>query len=151
MGYLIRKAFEFDAAHRLFAYEGKCANLHGHRYKVEVEVACAGVDSRSISVDFGYIKDTIGAWLDTNWDHQTILRHGDPLVSALGNMHTSASQAGNDWVRRPFVMEMNPTAEAMARFLYHKFHDEISDGGELNTTLSSITVFETPTSSVRYP
>ena len=30
----------FDSAHFLHGYDGKCSNLHGHRWRVVVDVAC---------------------------------------------------------------------------------------------------------------
>src|SRR5690606_22498239 len=36
--FAICKKFEFEAAHQLPFHDGKCKNLHGHTYKVEVEV-----------------------------------------------------------------------------------------------------------------
>ena len=32
----IYKEVQIDASHRLLHYQGKCANLHGHRWKIEV-------------------------------------------------------------------------------------------------------------------
>lgn len=34
----ISRRFTFEAAHRLEHHEGKCSRLHGHSYKLEVEV-----------------------------------------------------------------------------------------------------------------
>jgi len=34
----IGKKYHFDAAHKLDGYEGKCKNLHGHRWTIEIEV-----------------------------------------------------------------------------------------------------------------
>jgi len=51
----VSKSFTFDAAHQLKNYDGDCANLHGHTYKLEV--ICEGVcDERGIVVDFGDLK-----------------------------------------------------------------------------------------------
>lgn len=35
----------FDSAHFLHGYEGKCSNLHGHRWRVVVDVACENLIS----------------------------------------------------------------------------------------------------------
>ncbi|MGE5673632.1 MAG: 6-carboxytetrahydropterin synthase QueD [Mycobacterium leprae] len=51
----VTRIFAFDAAHNIENYEGKCHNLHGHRYKLELTVR--GVpDQRGIVVDFGDLK-----------------------------------------------------------------------------------------------
>lgn len=36
--YFLKSEFSFDSAHFLYGYEGKCSNIHGHRWKVEVTV-----------------------------------------------------------------------------------------------------------------
>jgi 6-pyruvoyltetrahydropterin/6-carboxytetrahydropterin synthase len=46
----------FSSAHLLRHYVGKCANLHGHNYKVEVHARGAKLDERGMLVDFGDLK-----------------------------------------------------------------------------------------------
>ena len=36
--YILKTEHSFDSAHFLAGYEGKCANIHGHRWRVEIEV-----------------------------------------------------------------------------------------------------------------
>jgi len=48
---VVSKKFSFDAAHFLPNYEGKCRNLHGHHWVVEV--ACSG----EVNVDVGMVVD----------------------------------------------------------------------------------------------
>jgi hypothetical protein len=58
----IYKEVSFDASHRLLHYEGKCRNLHGHRWRVEVWLA-GEIDERTgILVDFNVIRDVIERW-----------------------------------------------------------------------------------------
>ena len=75
---VIYKEVFFDASHRLLHYEGKCRNLHGHRWRVEVWLAGA-VDPRTgILVDFNVIREVI-----ERFDHQVILNREDPMVACL--------------------------------------------------------------------
>ncbi len=37
--YILKTRHDFDSSHFLANYDGKCANIHGHRWEVEVEVA----------------------------------------------------------------------------------------------------------------
>ena len=73
---LVRQ-LRFCAGHRLYRHESKCAYLHGHNYRVDVEVVAAGgaaaVDDVGRIVDFSLIKKRLLGWLDTNWDHAFIL------------------------------------------------------------------------------
>src|SRR5215218_5532545 len=47
---------EFSAAHALRGYRGKCENLHGHNWKVEVYVRGERLDSVGMLVDFKELK-----------------------------------------------------------------------------------------------
>jgi 6-pyruvoyltetrahydropterin/6-carboxytetrahydropterin synthase len=74
----IYKEVSFDASHRLLHYEGKCKNLHGHRWKVEVWLA-GEIDERTgILVDFNAIREVV-----ERFDHQVILNREDPMVACL--------------------------------------------------------------------
>ena len=55
---IIRKQFQFDAAHMLSKYEGKCANLHGHTYTGDVEI-CGPLQHDDMVIDFNKIKAII--------------------------------------------------------------------------------------------
>lgn len=59
----------FSAAHMLAAVGGKCEELHGHNFKVEVTVAAQDVDSSGILIDFRNVKKWLQEILD-NLDHQ---------------------------------------------------------------------------------
>ncbi len=49
----------FAAGHALRNYKGKCENVHGHNYRVQVTVEGAELDSIGLLVDFGAIKKVI--------------------------------------------------------------------------------------------
>jgi 6-pyruvoyltetrahydropterin/6-carboxytetrahydropterin synthase len=74
---IYREVF-FDASHRLLHYEGKCRNLHGHRWRVEVWLAGEINGTTGILVDFNVIKEVI-----ERFDHQVILNREDPMVACL--------------------------------------------------------------------
>jgi len=56
----------FDASHRLEDYDGKCANLHGHRWRVVVW-AEGEILEGDMLVDFSLIKDMV-----EDFDHTTL-------------------------------------------------------------------------------
>lgn len=66
---LVSKSFEFDAAHHLHEYEGKCRTLHGHRWKI-VFYFVGLTDYRGITVDFTHVKKIWKAYLEPQLDHQ---------------------------------------------------------------------------------
>ncbi len=81
--------FHFAAAHRLPRYDGPCARMHGHNYRMVVCVE-GEVDPRSGMVaDFGRIKELVQEHVLSRADHRTL----------------------ND------VLE-NPTAENIARWVF---------------------------------
>lgn len=65
----VTKIFTFDSAHRLDDYIGKCANLHGHTYKLEVTIK-GRTDHRGIVVDFGDIKKIVNEQIIGVYDHR---------------------------------------------------------------------------------
>ncbi|MCW4024750.1 MAG: 6-carboxytetrahydropterin synthase QueD [Candidatus Bathyarchaeota archaeon] len=57
--YRLRVEVEFDAAHKLIGYNGKCANLHGHTWRVEVFVRGDQLDDIGIVIDYNVLKQKL--------------------------------------------------------------------------------------------
>jgi 6-pyruvoyltetrahydropterin/6-carboxytetrahydropterin synthase len=106
------RSLRFCAGHRLLGHEGRCAYLHGHNYRVEVEVEAAGggteVDAVGRVVDFSLIKRRLLGWLDDHWDHAFILWEEDATALAAVKLAEPTKY---------FLLPWNPTAENMARYL----------------------------------
>jgi 6-pyruvoyltetrahydropterin/6-carboxytetrahydropterin synthase len=130
------KRHEFDYGHRVPGHQGKCRNYHGHRGVVDI--TCRGVmPSDGMVLDFGIVKSIVGSWIDEHWDHAMLLHKGDPLVEWLEmGKHYNPS--------RSFVLEVPPTAEWLAVYLYYKANDllHLSMAG---ITVTNIRFYETPT------
>jgi 6-pyruvoyltetrahydropterin/6-carboxytetrahydropterin synthase len=157
----ITRRFEFDAGHRVLGHEGKCANLHGHRYVAEVKIACPELDNLGRVIDFGKVKEIIGRWIDDNWDHNILLHQNDPLLKAIAiidrqHERTSpvtdlqkrllVSKATVEIIgRKPYVMPnlMNPTAENIAEVLAHKCI-ELLGGEAAPLRVVKVRIYETP-------
>jgi len=74
--------FKFDAAHRLMHHPGKCSNLHGHTFRVEIVVE-GKIDQKSgMVIDFAELKEILGEVVD-GYDHTVILNKEDPLLDKL--------------------------------------------------------------------
>lgn len=76
----ITKAFDFEAAHALDGYNGKCKDIHGHSYHLEVTYLGIPKEENTISdcgmvVDFGEIKQIIKTKVLPLFDHRLILRN----------------------------------------------------------------------------
>ena len=69
MKMLIGKQFTFDSAHFLHNYVGKCANLHGHTYKLEVIIE-GEVDENGMVVDFVDVDRVVKEVIIDKLDHR---------------------------------------------------------------------------------
>ena len=104
--YSVTRLIEFCYGHRLLNYQGKCRYLHGHNGRVEIELSAKKLDARGMVRDFEEIKQTIQTWIDRELDHKMLLNRKDPVVAAL-------QKAGEPL----YLMDENPTAEAIARLI----------------------------------
>jgi 6-pyruvoyltetrahydropterin/6-carboxytetrahydropterin synthase len=88
----LTRVFHFDMAHALLNYHGKCKNIHGHTYKLEVTVKgtpCNDDTSpkKGMLIDFSDFKKLIHEEIITVWDHALMIhQNSDPaLLNALKN------------------------------------------------------------------
>jgi 6-pyruvoyltetrahydropterin/6-carboxytetrahydropterin synthase len=95
--YQIRVYSKFSAAHNLRNYNGKCENLHGHTWKVEVCLQDQKLNEDGFLCDFKVIKKNLNEVLDT-FDHSYI----------------------NEV--KPFD-KTNPTAENLAFYIFNQMKD----------------------------
>jgi len=79
----------FDAAHYLREYEGKCENLHGHRYKVVANLKTGILDEIGMAFDFTVLKKSIDNILE-RFDH-TCLNDINPFTSINPSSENIAS------------------------------------------------------------
>jgi 6-pyruvoyltetrahydropterin/6-carboxytetrahydropterin synthase len=105
--YRVSESVEFCYGHRLLRYQGKCAHLHGHNGRVEIELASDSLDGQSMVADFTDIARIVKGWIDQHLDHRMILHRQDPLADVLRRHDEPV-----------FLMETDPTAEAIARLIY---------------------------------
>ncbi len=60
--------FTFEAAHRLAWHPGKCRNLHGHSYRLDVTVA-GPLDANGVVIDFDELRSVVDREIVVPWDH----------------------------------------------------------------------------------
>jgi 6-pyruvoyltetrahydropterin/6-carboxytetrahydropterin synthase len=63
--------FTFEAAHRLPWHPGKCRNLHGHSYRLDVSVA-GPLDANGVVLDFDTLQDVVRTQVIDEWDHRDL-------------------------------------------------------------------------------
>lgn len=135
----VTRDFEWDAAHRVLRHESRCATLHGHRYRARVTCEADVLDDVSRVVDFGTIKEKVGAWIDERWDHTTLVNAAD--FSLLSLVEAEAEHGGR---RAPYVFHGEPTAELIAAELLGVAHRLLSDD---RVRVREVQVWETPNCS----
>ena len=119
----VTRRIEISAGHRLLDYVGPCANVHGHNYVVEASVD-GKVDDNGFVMDFKVLKEAMWEILGP-FDHAMVVHNSDPLLQAL-------MDGGNKIV----VMNVNPTAENIASFLFTSLR-------RMNYTPSMVRIQET--------
>jgi len=97
--YTIKVTGEFNGAHNLRGYEGKCENLHGHNWKVMVEVSNNRLDKLGMVVDFKKVKEALKVVLE-QLDHKY-----------LNDLH--------------YFKRRNPTSENMSKFIFDSLKRKI--------------------------
>ena len=83
--YRLRIESHFDAAHKLIGYKGKCAELHGHTWKVEVFVVGEKLGDVGILVDFNILEEKMRKIIE-RLDHKflnNIKEIGNPTCENL--------------------------------------------------------------------
>jgi len=111
----------FASAHQLRGYKGKCENLHGHNWKVQISVAAERLNDIDIAIDFHDLK-----------------KIANEVISPLDHAYL------NDIF--PFT-EKNPSSENIAKWIYDSIKKKINDD---NIHVSAVTVWESDTASASY-
>ena len=135
--YSLKTSACFDSAHFLSGYNGKCANLHGHTWTVEVTVSEARLitvgEKRGMVIDFSDLKKAVRALADS-FDHTLIYERGTLRESTL----LALRDEGFSLTEFPD----RPTAENFARYFYERLSAQLP--------VSSVTVYETPHNCATY-
>lgn len=79
----VTKSFNFETAHALYGYDGKCKNIHGHSYKLFVTVkGIPNLDNENpkfgMVIDFGDIKKIVKSEVIDEFDHAILLNENSP-------------------------------------------------------------------------
>lgn len=112
----------FSSAHQLRGYKGKCENLHGHNYKIEIYARGSELDHIGLLVDFGELKEA-----------------ADEVVAYLDHRNINELP--------PFDVELNPSAENLARYILERVASRVGDD---RVKIYKVRCFETPTSVATY-
>lgn len=119
--YTLKVVSDFAAAHRLVDYPGECSRLHGHNWKLEVEITATRLDQVGMAIDFKAIKAATRS-----------------VTDRLDHYHLN---------ELPMFTTINPTAENIAAYIYRELRG-ILDTDTLR--VRAVTLWETDRASVHY-
>jgi 6-pyruvoyltetrahydropterin/6-carboxytetrahydropterin synthase len=79
----ITKQFFFETGHALYGYDGKCRNVHGHSYQLDVTVIGKPIEQdghvkRGMVIDFGDLKAIVKEEIVELFDHATVFNQNTP-------------------------------------------------------------------------
>lgn len=118
-------------------HEGKCSNIHGHNYVVEVTVQGRVWEPEGMVMDFSDLKLLLKETILESHDHAIALNREDKDLIEFCVLHQF----------KHVLYDTDPTAEAMAGRFLTDLNSRIDEAEVPCYWVSSVTVFETPTSS----
>ena len=122
------KEFSFDAAHHLPGYNGKCANVHGHSYVLQIGVKGPIDFNTGMVIDFSRLKKIVNQEIIDLLDHQ--------------DLNTLSSEPGQLGINFPYEM---PTAENMVGWIVQRLQNRW-DGTREDGEIVFVRLYETATS-----
>jgi 6-pyruvoyltetrahydropterin/6-carboxytetrahydropterin synthase len=119
--YELKIISQFAAAHQLREFHGKCEQLHGHNWKIEVYVKGERLGEDGLLIDFGVVKENTKKVLQ-ELDHKFL----------------------NDLT---FFNKVNPSSENIARYIYDYLSSRLNNE---NVRVSRVTAWESDTACATY-
>ena len=136
--YYLKSEAAFDSAHFLYGYDGKCKNLHGHRWRVVAEIKSETLSNekqtRDMVIDFSDLKAALKSICD-ELDHCFIYEEG--------SLKSKTIEALKEEDFKLISVPFRPTAEKFAKH----FFDLLANKG---FNVNRVEVFETPNNSATY-
>ncbi len=114
----------FSSAHALKGYNGKCENIHGHNWQVELTVKSETLDGTGLVIDFKILK-----------------KYLNEIIEMLDHKFINETE---------FFKHINPSAENIAKFIYDEF-EKILKANKLDAiSVKMVNVYETPSSMASF-
>jgi 6-pyruvoyltetrahydropterin/6-carboxytetrahydropterin synthase len=136
----ITKQFNFETAHALYGYDGKCKNIHGHSYKLSVTVIGTPIsDSNQVKygmvIDFGDLKKIVASEIVNKFDHATVFNKNTPHIELAKELEKRDHNV--------ILVDYQPTSEMMLVDFAEKINNRLPE----NVQLHSLKLQETGTSN----
>ena len=131
----ITKQFSFETGHALYGYDGKCKNVHGHSYRLDVTVIGQPISDTNhvkfgMVIDFSDLKKIVKEDIVDVFDHATVFNKNTPHVEL-------AKELGKNEIIMCYLVDYQPTSEMMVIDFAEKIKKQITK--EYKTTLFKIT------------
>ncbi len=135
----ITKHFDFETAHALYGYDGKCKNIHGHSYHLHVTVIGTPIEDaqnpkNGMVMDFGDLKVIIKNEIVSKLDHAVVLNENSP--------HKELANTINDHSHKVVLVPYQPTSENMLLDFAGRIQKQLPQ----NVLLHSLKLYETANS-----
>ena len=135
----ITKQFSFETGHALYGYDGKCKNVHGHSYRLDVTVIGTPISDNSnvkfgMVIDFGDLKKIVKEEIVDVFDHATVFNKNTPHVELAKELEARGHNV--------LLVNYQPTSEMMVIDFAEKLKPRLPKGIKLH----SLKLQETATS-----
>ncbi|MBT8265687.1 MAG: 6-carboxytetrahydropterin synthase [Bacteroidia bacterium] len=138
-GIRITKQFSFETGHALYGYDGKCKNVHGHSYRLNVTVIGSPISDANhvkfgMVIDFSDLKLIVKEEIVSVFDHATVFNKNTPHIELANEL----KQRGHNVL----LVDYQPTSEMMVIDFAKKIKKRLPQ----NIKLFSLKLQETATS-----
>jgi len=139
----ITKQFSFETGHALYGYDGKCKNVHGHSYRLDVTVIGKPISDNSnvkfgMVIDFGDLKKIVKEEIVDVFDHATVFNKNTPHVELAKELEARDHNV--------LLVDYQPTSEMMVVDFASKIKNRLPN----NIYLHSLKLQETATSFAQW-
>ena len=135
----ITKQFSFETGHALHGYDGKCKNIHGHSYRLDVTVIGKPVADESnpkcgMVIDFSDLKKITKDEIVDLFDHATVFNKNTPHLELAMMLKSKGHNV--------LLVDYQPTTEMMVIDFAEKIKKRLPN----NIKLHALKLQETATS-----
>lgn len=139
----ITKQFSFETGHALYGYDGKCKNVHGHSYRLDVTVIGKPISDHTnvkfgMVIDFSDLKKIVKEEIVDVFDHATVFNKNTP--------HVELAKELQERDHNVLLVNYQPTSEMMVI----DFAEKIKNRLPKTITLHSLKLQETATSYAQW-
>ncbi|BBK77169.1 6-pyruvoyl trahydropterin synthase family protein [Clostridium butyricum] len=136
----LKSEVQFDMAHYLSGYNGKCSNIHGHRYRLIAKIGSETLHEcgqcRGMVDDFSNFKNALKN-IEETFDHKLVIEDNDEGRA----LSEKLKELPNNF--DIYFVNYRPTAEEMSRDIFNRLKD-------MGLSVCEVELFETPNNSCIY-